>query len=120
MPLAAKHSCLHPFCPEVVTTGAYCDKHRPQRGRELYERRPESDAFYRTARWRRLRSMVLSHNPLCAMCEAEGRMTLAVDVDHVLPRSVRPDLEWSMDNCQPLCRSCHSRKTRRENARPVA
>ena len=54
--------------------------------------------------WRRLRRWVLAAGPLCVVC---GR--LATDVDHIVPR--RLGGTDSLDNLQPLCHECHSRKT---------
>lgn len=80
----------------------------------------ESDARRGTAasrgyggRWQRLRLMFLRANPLCAHCLEAGRVSAATDVDHVLARRNGGTDDW--DNLQPLCHSCHSRKTAREN-----
>jgi 5-methylcytosine-specific restriction protein A len=59
--------------------------------------------------WRRLRSAILDTEPLCRPCSAMGRVTVATEVDHVLPRS-----EGGTDdqaNLQPICHPCHVAKT---------
>jgi len=57
--------------------------------------------------------MVLARNPLCAdpigYHAVDGRIEIATHVDHVVPRSAGGTDAWS--NLQPLCASCHSRKT---------
>lgn len=57
-------------------------------------------------------------NPICAdpfgEHEKAGEVTPAVDVDHIVPRSVDRSLELDISNLQGLCRRCHSRKTRKE------
>jgi 5-methylcytosine-specific restriction protein A len=53
--------------------------------------------------------MVLRAQPACAVCGAP-----ATDVDHVVPR--RLGGRDALDNLQPLCHACHSRKTNRERA----
>ena len=55
--------------------------------------------------------MVLALHPLCAECEAHGRTTPATDVDHVIDRAARLDLELDQGNLRALCHACHSRKT---------
>ena len=67
------------------------------------------------ATWQKLRAYVLASEPLCRECQATGRVTPATDVDHV-----RPKAEGGTDaveNLQPLCRSHHIAKTKRERRR---
>jgi predicted kinase len=52
------------------------------------------------------------------MCKQSGRITAATLVDHILPLKQRPDLALAWDNLQPLCRTCHDKKTRGERATP--
>lgn len=48
----------------------------------------------------------------CVKCRAHGRKVLAEQVDHITPISGPTDrLFWEPSNHQPLCGSCHSRKT---------
>ncbi|OJX08239.1 MAG: hypothetical protein BGO72_01525 [Burkholderiales bacterium 70-64] len=65
-----------------------------------------------TARWQRLRALVLAEHPLCAHCFALGRVALATDVDHA---DGNPGNN-ARGNLQSLCHACHSRKTGRERA----
>lgn len=58
--------------------------------------------------------MILRSDPLCVLCLAEGRTTLATDVDHIVPRREGGSDEAS--NLQSLCHSHHSQKTGREAA----
>ena len=63
--------------------------------------------------------MVLADSPICTdpfgIHRRIGRYELASDVDHMIPRDVRPDLALDHGNLQPLCKSCHSKKTRKEH-----
>ena len=63
--------------------------------------------LYDTRRWRRERAAFLARNPLCTMCEAQARTTLATVVDHVVPHRGDPVLFFDPANWQPLCRPCH-------------
>lgn len=65
---------------------------------------------YRSPKWRRLRSQVLSEEPLCRAC----RNAMPVHVDHIQPIVSRPDLAFVRSNLQALCAPCHSRKTATE------
>lgn len=70
------------------------------------------------ASWRKLRAWFLRRHPLCAACEAKGRLTAATVVDHVLPR--RFGGTDHPRNLQPLCATCHNAKTAREMGRKKA
>ena len=63
-----------------------------------------------SAAWRKLRRSVLSSEPLCRMCTAQGKTVPATDVDHRNNDPSNNDLV----NLQPLCHECHSRKTQRD------
>lgn len=82
-------------------------------------RRPPSDRFYSTARWLKLRRYVLSQEPLCqdpfGEHAREHEVIAATEVDHIIRRRLRPDLELSLENLQALCKRCHSRKTKAES-----
>ena len=80
--------------------------HQPKKRQD---RRESAAARGYGARWRRLRRMVLSRNPLCADCERHGRVTLATDVHHVVAK--RDGGKDEMSNLEPLCHSCHSKRT---------
>ncbi len=52
--------------------------------------------------------MFLRHNPVCLKCERR-----AEEVDHIIPLARGGTNKW--ENLQSLCKSCHSKKTIREN-----
>ena len=64
--------------------------------------------------WRRLRMQVLSEQPLCERCKAEGYIVAARCVHHIVPvESGRTeaecrDLAFRRNNCQALCYQCHA------------
>lgn len=62
-----------------------------------------------------LRAAVLREGPLCLACKAHGRSVAAVVVDHVVPLK-DGGARFDRANLQPLCVSCHNRKTARETA----
>lgn len=70
-----------------------------------------------TSRWERYRLSFLDAHPLCAMCQAEGRITPATVVDHRRPHKGDPALFWDPDNHQPLCKPHHDGAKQREEHR---
>lgn len=74
----------------------------------------DSHAFLCSQQWLALRMKVLANHPLCVECRKHNIVKAATDVDHIAPRSDRPDLALAEHNLQPLCKRCHSVKTRRE------
>jgi 5-methylcytosine-specific restriction protein A len=65
-------------------------------------------------RWKQLRQWKLQQNPLCELCEAEGKIVSAVDVHHMTPvETARTPQEmeqlcFNPSNLQALCISCHA------------
>ena len=58
-------------------------------------------------RWQKARATYLAHNPLCVMCEKDGRVTLATVVDHKIPHKGDQQLFWDSGNWQSLCKRHH-------------
>jgi 5-methylcytosine-specific restriction enzyme A len=81
---------------------------------ELDRLRPSASTRGYGARWRRARLAFLARHPLCASCQAEGRVVHASVVDHVVPHRGNHDLFWDQRNWAPACKHCHDRKTARE------
>lgn len=67
-------------------------------------------------RWQRYRLRFLAEHPLCAMCEAEGRVTPATVVDHITPHHGDQRLFWDPANHQALCKPHHDGEKQREEA----
>lgn len=106
MPRKPKKPCKHPGCPGL-TDNNYCEEHKAvHRG----DRASAASRGY-DAKWRRARSRYLKAHPLCVKCRAEGRLTRATVVDHVIPHRGDPVLLWDESNWQALCKQCHDKKT---------
>ncbi len=65
------------------------------------------------ARWRIRSKHFIAQHPLCAMCQAAGRVTLAVCVDHIVPHKGDRQLFHDSNNWQSLCDHCHSSRKQR-------
>ena len=72
-----------------------------------------ADWPYNTAAWARLRATHLYIEPLCRGCHAEGRLTPANTVDHVVPVSQGGPAFPGHDGLASYCPSCHGAKTAR-------
>ena len=57
----------------------------------------------RSNQWPELRREFLQYNPLCAVCEKNRR----IELHHIFPFYIRPDLELSKNNLIQLCREHH-------------
>lgn len=107
MPSKPRRACGNPNCPHHARDGCHlCAEHM----QEFNARRPTSTQQGYGAKWRKLRAWILSGEPLCRVCGAP-----ATDVDHITPKA-RGGTD-DVDNLQPLCHECHSRKTALEDGR---
>ena len=59
--------------------------------------------FIRSSRWQRLRGYHLKRHPLCARCQAKGKVTLATEVHHVIKCHDDPALQMDPRNLESLC-----------------
>lgn len=122
MPVAPRKICRHPGC-SVLTEGAYCDKHEIVNKKQVSKSRIKYDNTRGSAskrgydyKWRKYSKQYRLENPLCVMCEKEGRLTLAECVDHKKAVTGPDDpLFWEPTNHQGLCHKCHSVKTALED-----
>ena len=70
-----------------------------------------SDAFLETYEWRRVRMMALKkHGPVCMCCGASPATGAVMNVDHIKPRKLFPQLALDVDNLQILCHECNHGK----------
>jgi 5-methylcytosine-specific restriction protein A len=110
VPMAPTSYCTQPGCSTRVRSG-HCDAH--SRHAQLNARRGSAASNGYDRAWQRFRLGVLIRHPLCADCHDAGRLTVAVEVHHVV--KVRDDRRRRLDptNVRSLCKACHSRRTAR-------
>lgn len=73
--------------------------------------------FYMSREWKELRYKVImkhkiEHGSICLSC---NKTTSKLHVDHILPRSKRPDLELEITNLQVLCPDCNVGKSNKDS-----
>ena len=84
--------------------------------RRGYRRHQVGTTRYDTPRWKRATARFKAAHPFCINAE-QGlpTCTLVTDVtDHRIPHGGDERLFWDESNWQPMCSSCHNRKTLEE------
>lgn len=83
----------------------------------------ESNPFYHTKAWKRLRKAALERDHgMCCDCMDLFRAGIikkprrAEMVHHIVPIEERPDLALCMENLRCLCQTCHNKNTRKKAA----
>ena len=103
--------CLEPRCGTYVESGrcpVHAAQYEHQRGNWAVRR------WYRTARWRQLRRLVLTEEPTCRECAAEGRpCEPATDVHHIDKHGGDFRKFFDRNNLRGMCHAHHARYTQR-------
>lgn len=109
-------------CGAVIPLGeTYCAECKPKRKATREELKiddseemdAKAEAFYNSRQWRRFRQGILARDHyLCVNCAANGRLSVASDVHHI----VRVKQDWNKrfdpSNCISLCKACHNKADR--------
>lgn len=101
--------CPEHGCSELTSQGP-CRRHRKHRA--AIKRQCDGNASERgyDHDWQTTRALVLASEPLCRLCYfAHGRLTIAAQVDHILPMAAGGE-RLERTNLQPLCLSDHKAK----------
>jgi hypothetical protein len=70
-----------------------------------------TDAFLSSYEWRRVRMEALKkYGPVCQCCGASPATGAVINVDHIKPRRVFPELALTVENLQILCHECNHGK----------
>jgi hypothetical protein len=74
-----------------------------------------SDDFYESREWLDLRYRVLKRaGGCCKLCGCRGTADSPLQVDHIKPRSLYPDLALVEANLQVLCKACNGGKSNKD------
>lgn len=84
--------------------------------RRGYRRHQVGSTRYNSARWIRATRQFKAEHPFCINADKGlPTCTLVTDVtDHRIPHNGDVRLFWDKTNWQPMCASCHNRKTAEE------
>jgi len=72
-------------------------------------KRTSTDKRLRGRKLQEVRKRWFERDPLCAHCQAKGRVTIATELDHIVP--LFKDGADADSNRQGLCSPCHEAKT---------
>lgn len=121
-----KKICNAPGCHSLISMKErYCVAHKidaannsttkSQKRYKKYDtlfRNKDHKAFYNSKEWKELREFVLEKNGgLCLECSKRDILTKADVVDHIIPIEYDFTKRLDLSNLQPLCHTCHNRKT---------
>jgi len=67
--------------------------------------------LYNSARWKKVRALKLSRNPICETCAENGRTTgHRLHVHHIQHVHDAPHQAFDLDNLRTVCLPCHNRE----------
>ena len=75
----------------------------------------KSVPFYESSEWRELRYEALKLHGRRCLCCGQKAPDVVIHVDHIKPRSIRPDLELDINNLQTLCEDCNLGKSNHDS-----
>jgi 5-methylcytosine-specific restriction endonuclease McrA len=75
---------------------------------KVFAPQKQTDPFYSSTYWKKVRADYKARFPLCAECLLAGRVAPMKVVDHIVPR--RRGGDESDGNLQSLCETHHNRK----------
>lgn len=111
--------CNKSGCREFIESyESYCEAHKGETNRAYNEFRNTYDkeyvSFYKSTAWQKKRVQALRRDEwVCQDCAAEGIITVAQEVHHI----VETKHDWSkrleLDNLISLCRTHHDRRHNR-------
>jgi 5-methylcytosine-specific restriction endonuclease McrA len=106
-----KRICSYPGCHRAVRA-RYCDDHASESQRPRDVRRATNTQRGYDAAWRKKRAEYIKAHPLCEDCLEIGKVNgRNIEVDHIIPIEVRPDLRLEDSNLRSRCRRHHKLKT---------
>ena len=106
MPTKPAIMCRKPGCRGIVKDGR-CSVCGPQAAR--IDGRPNSRQRGYDSRWNKIAATHKACKPLCEVCEAEGRVTIATLSHHLKAVSNGGAVHVAQDELLAVCTSCHQK-----------
>jgi len=76
--------------------------------------RKTNDGFLYSQEWKQLRLLAIKqYGLICVYCGKENSRKFPINIDHIKPRKLFPELALDINNLQPLCGLCNKRKGNR-------
>jgi len=111
MPTMPPKPCSEPRCYKMSSNSGRCEDHQPEPWLSSKGKTPTERGYGYD--WKKLRLKVLIRDAhLCQECFKNNIITVATDVDHIIPKSKGGTN--AMTNLQSLCNPCHKIKTNSE------
>ena len=114
MPSRAKTLCTKCRTALIrVGSGGLCARCKAKSYQQYnrFQRDQESQAFYNSNKWRKLRDKKIKLDPLCEQCRDNDLVVTADMVHHIIER--KEGGSDTIDNLQSLCFACHEKVTDR-------
>ena len=84
---------------------------RHRQNKRFRQEKKERHTFYTSREWFEARYRALkASGGCCALCGERPTSGNPLHVDHIKPRSKRPELQLTLSNLQVLCRACNMGK----------
>lgn len=75
----------------------------------MKRQKKQSDKWYKSARWQRMRKAQLAKHPYCQCPHHTKDRVLADVVDHKEPHREDPRKFWNPSNLQSMLKACHDK-----------
>jgi 5-methylcytosine-specific restriction enzyme A len=104
-----KKPCNHPGCLLLISSGErFCERHADLKEKQYEKRRGSATSRGYDGKWRKLRALKASIDPLCEVClKDDGRATPMQIVHHIRSIEGFPEGRLDLDNLQSLCKQHH-------------
>lgn len=114
----ARLKAMQPSLQRLPSRLGYCDAPSKADASRARDARLAWRAWYKTARWQRLRWSVLVRDLFtCRMCKRLEPETSQLVADHIDRHNGDEAKFWNPDNLQCLCKACHDSAKQRIEAR---
>ena len=107
MPSLPMHFCNKAGCNKL-TRNRFCEEHAAKERKEYDDTRATPAERGYDSQWKKFRKIYVAAHPLCAMCEARGKLTRTEIVHHIVPLEENGS-KYDEDNLISICFNCHEK-----------